>query len=218
MTRARWVARMQLDPCAFNRLLAGIGQDVLWRRSYLCPCVNPHSGASKPNCPRCSGKGRFWDPPVASRVGVPSTRVQREWAQFGRYESGDMVLSIPSDQPIYEMGEFDRVTALNSSDVFQLPMVRGQNDLVRFPVLSITRVFWLAQNGEVVEGALPEVAPNGALSWVMGGPPPGTQYTVCGLRYAEYYCYMELPSDRGEHGGALLPRKVALRKFDLFGR
>lgn len=209
---------MQLSPCAFNAFLASIGQDILWRRAFLCPCVNPHSGAAKPNCPRCSGKGRFWADPVGSRVGVAGTRVQREWAQFGRYESGDMVISLPGDVPAYEMGEFDRVTALNSSDVFQIPLTRGRGDVLRFKPLSITRVFWLDAMSNIVEGGLPVVAEDGTLSWAMGGPQPGVQYTICGTRAPEYYCFNELPADRGEHGGARLPRKVVLRKFDLFGR
>ena len=209
---------MRLSPCKFNAFLAKIGQDVLWRKSYICPCVNPHSGASDPKCPVCYGKGRFWDAPVASRVGVPSTRVQREWAQFGRYESGDMVLTLPSDQPIYEMGEFDRITNMNSTEVFQLPLQRGRNDFCMLPVKQFTRVFWLDENNEIVEGGLPTVGDNGALSWVIGAPPAGTQYTLCGTRYDEYYCFTELTGDRGEHGGLPLPRKVVARKFDLFGR
>ena len=33
----------------------------------------------------------------------------------------------------------------------------------------------------------------------------------------EYYCFQEIPIDRPEHSGAALPRRVALRRFDLFG-
>lgn len=210
---------MQLSPAKFNAFLNAIGQDIRWSKAYLCPCTNPNSGASKPSCPVCGGKGRYWEAGIVTRVGVPSQTVQRQWMMFGRYDAGDMVVTLPSDSPAYNMGEFDRVVALNGDDVFQLPLVHGVNDVIRLPVLSITRCFWLDPTGStVIEGGLPSVGAGGALTWASGEPPAATQYTVCGTRLSEYFCYMALPSDRGEHGGLPLPKKVVLKKFDLLGR
>ncbi|MCK7579808.1 MAG: hypothetical protein MZV65_31715 [Chromatiales bacterium] len=43
-------------------------------------------------------------------------------------------------------------------------------------------------------------------------------YTLAGRAYPEYFCYGDFPQDRAHHHGEPLPRKVVLRKFDLFGR
>jgi hypothetical protein len=213
---------MRLNPAAFNTFLGGIGQKYSWRRSYACPCVDPHSGASKPSCPLCFGNGRQWIAPVDGVAGMAGAKTQRDWAQFGVYESGDVVVTIGSDSPMYAMGQFDRVTALNASNQFSVVLTRGEATeaakLRLITLKSIDRVFWLTTDGTtVVEGGIPAVA-NGVPTWASGAPPAATQYTISGSRSLEYFCYGDFPSNRNEHSGAPLPKRVVLRDFDLFNR
>lgn len=210
---------MRLNPAAFNRHLEHMGQDFMWRRAYACPCRNPNSGASKPGCPRCHGKGTFWGDPVRASAGVASQGVTKQFAQFGQWEAGDAVFSIPESSPMFDAGRFDRLLMLNSTDGFSLPLVRGQNDKVTLPVEKFDRVFWLDADGfTVVEGGLPTVDGAGVLTWESGAPPLGKNYTIMGTRFTEYFIWEQLPSDRGEHHGARLPKRVQARRFDLFGR
>lgn len=174
------------------------------------------------DCPVCKGIGVFWDDPVTCRAGMSGQRAQREWAQFGLYESGDLVFTIPSDTPMYRIGESDRVTLLNNTDRFSVTLVRGANDIVQHAVVNIDRVFWLSDDSEIVDGSIPTYNPaTGALSWSEGDegqPSAGRTYAVNGTRYLEYYCFKDLTTDRNHHFGAALPRKVVLRRFDLWGR
>ena len=209
---------MQLDPSAFNQLLNDIGQRMSWRRAYACPCVNPQSGSPKATCPSCHGKGRTWAAAVLGLSGIAGTKVQREWAQFGQWESGDTVLTIPSDSPLYAMGPFDRVILLDNTEPFSFFLTRGRNDLLRCPNESIDRVFWLDGLGAPVEGGIPLVSGDGVLTWLSGEPPDGTQYSITGRQKPEYFVYADLPATRAMHSGAALPRKVVLRKFDVMGR
>lgn len=211
---------LELDPDAFNEFLFGIGQDCTWSKAYTCPCINPSSGSARVNCPRCSGKGRFWTDTVATTVGVASQKVQLEWAKMGLWESGDAVVVIPENSPMYEIGQFDRVVMLNSTDHFSKVLTRGAvNEKLLASVEAISRVFWLATNGDIVEGGIPVVSDDGELSWPNGGEPPvGMQYSLNGTQYAEYYCYGAYASDRNEHRGARLPKRLVLRKWDLMGR
>lgn len=196
-----------------------MGQQFKYRKSFHCPCVNPRSGQATPGCPQCGGKGRMWIAPVPAIAGVASASVQQQWAQFGMWQDGDAVLSIGSDSPMYGMAQFDRVTMLNNTSVFSLVLTRGGvNERLFDPVETVTRVFWLDANKAIVEGGIPSVAADGALTWTAGAPPAGTQYSITGTRYAEYFCYGGFPSNRGEHQGALLPKRVVLRRFDLYGR
>lgn len=213
-----WEGEMQFQRQAFNTHLKNIGQQVSWRKSYACPCFNPNSGASKPNCPQCSGKGRIWDSEVPGVLGIASQKVQREWAQFGSWESGDTVVSIPENSPVYEAGQFDRVVLLNSTEQFSIPLTRGQGDKLYGRVEKVSRVFWLDGSGDIVEGGIPTVSNAGALTWSSGAPPAGAQYTICGSRFNEYYVFGAYPSDRNEHQGMRLPKRVVLRSWDLFGR
>jgi hypothetical protein len=204
---------------SFNDLLDDLGQRFVWRRSYACPCINAASGAAKPSCPLCSGKGRQWADGIEGKAGIGGQRARREFAQMGVYQAGDVVLTIPSDSALYEMGPFDRVLMVDATLPFSLSLKRGQNDKLHFPVERIIRVFWLNPAGDAtVDGGIPVVAADGSLTWTSGEPPSGSTYSVTGRKHAEYYVYPELPSNRNEHSGESLPRKVMLRGFDLFGR
>lgn len=211
---------MQLNPSAFDSFLFGIGQDLEWRRSYACACVSATSGAPDPKHQLCMGKGRIWKPAVSTVAGVANQKVMAEWMQSGMYESGDMILSIPQNSPLYTAGQFDRIVMRNSSDVFSMPMTRGApNERLLFQVKSIERVFWLHPTTRLeVEGGIPAVDDNGVLTWTDGEPPGNTVYSLTGTKYAEYFIFQNMLSNRGEHRGARLPKRVVARKWDLFGR
>lgn len=210
---------MQLNPEDFNRFIQNIGQSVTWRRSFACPCFDANSGAAKSNCPQCKGKGRIWNAALACVVGIAGQKVQKEWAQFGQWESGDAVVTIPSDVSAYAAGQFDRFMMLNSTDPFSEVLTHDGDDRLYLPVATIDRVFWLDPvTSVVVEGGIPTVAADGVLTWASGAPPAGVGYSVNGTRFSEYFVFNALPSDRNEHQGAALPRKVVLRRFDLYGR
>ena len=208
---------MQLDPNAFNGLLNHIGQTFAWRKAFACPCVSPSTNAPQPSCLHCHGKGFLWTAAVTGVAGVPSQKVQREFAKLGQWESGDMMLTIGSDSPLYRMGERDRVTQLNGDDPFSINLRRGYNDKLPWQLKSVERVFWLA-GGALVEGGIPTQQPDGTLAFADGAPPAGTAYSVTGKKYSEYFVFQDFATDRGHHFGAKLPIKVQLRRFDLFGR
>lgn len=212
---------MRLNAAAFDRHLANLGQDVLWRRSYACACVNPASGQPDPKHALCMGKGRLWDTPVRTVVGIANQDVKAELAQLGLWESGDMVLSIPQSSPLWDAGQYDRVTMLNATNVFSQPLTRGApSERLLFQPVKITRVFWLhPQTRALVEGQIPHVSEAGVLSWPNGGDPPaGTTYSITGEKHDEYFIWGQFPSDRNMHQGVRLPKKVVARKFDLFNR
>lgn len=210
---------MHLNPAAFNRHIAHMGQRVVWRRAAACPCRNPNSGASDPRCPHCAGKGHMWTLGTNGVVGITGTKTQREWAQFGTYESGDSVVTIPGDSPLYDMGQFDRVVLLNATEQFSIPLTHGaQTERLIGRIEKVSRVFWLDDKKQIVVGGIPVVEDNGDLSWPENPPPEGRQFTISGSRFLEYYCFGAFPSSRNAHQGARLPRLVVLRRFDLLGR
>lgn len=209
---------MRLDPAALNRLLNDIGQRFSWRRAFACPCINPHSGAPRHDCPLCLGKGRAWSDPIEGSAGVIGRDQMREFVTMGIVDAGDVMLSIPSDSPLYEIGEYDRLVALNRTEPFSVVLTRGRDAVVRFPVLSIERASYIDQSGNLVDVVPPVVREDGTLVWQPGGPPNGVQVSITGRRRPEFFVYSELPFDRPHHFGRPLPRRVVLRRFDLYGR
>lgn len=215
---------MPLSPGRFNGLLANLGQNVLWRRAQLCPCRDRHSDAARQDCPVCNGKGQFWGAPQAAFVGLSSMKTQQQWATFGAYEQGDVVVTLPSDSPIYGLADGDRVLFTNSTVGFSQIFRRGvDDDPLPFAVHSIERVFWLDPDGEMtIDGGIPIADADGHLRWASAtpiAPPPGQQYSMIGRKNTEYFVALSsLVQDRAHHQGAKLPRKCVLRPWDLYGR
>lgn len=207
---------MKLSPKKFNTMLASVGQSFGWRKGYACPCVAPYSGAAAPSCPQCSGSGRIWGGQVDGVAGVVARDKLKNFAEFGRWDEGDIMLSIPSNSPLYDLGEFDRVVALNRSEPFSLNMIRG-SEVARPLVLGVDRVFWLDESLNIQEGVIPKVK-DGAIVWGEGAPPAGKTYSITGRRREEFFVFRDIPVDRPLHQGVKLPRRVVLRRFDLYGR
>lgn len=214
---------MRFSSARFDRHIANMGQDALWKRSWACSCVSPTSGAPDPKCRLCTGRGWFWDAPVKTVVGVPRQDTYIKQAVLGPWEDGDMMLTIPQNSPIWDLcGRFDRVVMLNSTDVFSQPLVRGAvTEKLNFTVVKLHRVFWRNPTTHaLVEGGIPVIGVDGRPTWPGGAgePPPGMAYSITGEKNAEYFILDHLPSDRNEHRGMRLPKRVKMRKFDLFGR
>lgn len=211
---------MILSSAEFNAHLRHMGQDVLWRRSFACPCINPRSGSPDLKCLHCLGKGRIWAEPVDARLGVSGRDVQRSWATFGQYEAGDEVVIIGSDQAAYDIGPYDRVVSLNRTEPFSVNLTRGVNETIRFAVAVVDLVAYFVDGvlTAAVEADLPTVDGDGVVNWGSGGPPPSTTYSITGRRMAEFFVFREMPFDRPHHAGEPLPRRVVLRRFDLFNR
>lgn len=211
---------MRFNAPAFDTFLGGIGQAVTWRRAYSCACVSPESGAPDPKHQLCMGKGKLWEPPVETVTGVARQDAMAEWIKSGQYESGDMVLTIPQASPLWDAGQYDRILMLNSTDVFSMPLKRGApSERILFKVESVDRCFWLHPTTRlVVEGGIPAIDDNGNLTWTAGEPPPGMTYSLTGKKFDEYYVFGKYPSDRNQHQGMRLPKKLIARKWDLFGR
>lgn len=158
----------------------------------------------------------YWESSVEAKAGVVSRGQLKKFGEMSEWDSGDLLLVIQSDSKMYKIGQFDRVDTANRTEPFSVNIVNNFAQTVRFRIHSVDKVTWFDSDTLIV-GAKPSVNRDGALSWVTP-PPAGVTYSISGRRYPAYYCYMDLPLDRPYHFGADLPRRVVLRRFDLFGR
>ena len=215
---------MLLSPARFNQMIRQMGQAVSWRSASPCPNVNPDSGQPHYDCPLCRALGTLWAPPCPEPTWamLAGLKVQREYAAFGRWESGDVLVSIGSDCPMYAAGEKDRITLLDSTEPFQLVLTRdGTDRVIDGTIAELDRCFWLPPGGSVaVEGTLPTWDATGLLSWPAGAVQPdmGQQYSLVGRRHPEFFVFGELPQDRAHFNGLELPRRVQLKRFGLFAQ
>jgi hypothetical protein len=234
-----------LSETRFNAMLNSMGQVVSWRRAHECPCRDARSGAADFKCPICKGKGVYWElpsPPYFSKpyfgseyfgpsyfgcsskcgagtgiAAIAGQKVQNEWAKLGEYEAGDQVMTLPSDSPLYDIGQNDRLIMTQSSVPFSQVFLHDGSDRIDFRVVSILAVYW-RDGSSLVNGGIPEVKIDGSLSWTEREPPNGVRYTITGRRRPEFFIFREMPQDRAHYGGQRLPRRVVARRMDLFGR
>jgi len=209
---------MKFSADRVNCFIATNGQEVDWRKADICPCRDQHSGAAKESCGSCGGIGYLWAEPVRGTVLTSGARYQKKWQDFGVYEEGDIVFTIPSDSPVYQCGSYDRLKLINQETPFSTFFTRGNNDVLRFSVKSISRIYWLDINDLVVEGGIPTVSETGVLSWEYGEPQNGAQYTITGQKVPEYFYYNDPFQFKSSIQGQLLPKKVVFRNFDLLSR
>jgi len=208
---------VKLSPKKFNRFVARIGQNVSWKRAYDCPCKDPNSGAASYDCLICDGVGHVWDDALPCNLALSGQKIQRQWADFGAWENGDVVVTIGSDSPVYKAGEFDRITLEDSSAPFSITKIHDGSERLPFKIVVIDRIFWLDDESNIINGEIPTVDVDGSLTWIVS-PPSGIQYSITGRRRPEYYMYQEFPQDRAHFQGAALPRRVVLRSFELMSK
>lgn len=206
---------MRLVPDHFNALIGRAGQRVSWRPSRSCACRDPYSGSPDPSCEVCGGLGRVWDADVASVAAPSGVKVQRQWADFGMWMAGDVVVTLPGDQPVYAIAEGDRLALLDSTEPFsQVIPVGGR---MAGLVASLARCTYLLAGVEA-DAVLPTLDANGALTWPGNDGPGAVQVVLAGRRHPEYFAFSDFSQDRAHQMGDPLPRRVVLRRFDLWGR
>lgn len=204
-----------------NTMLHQMGQTVQWLPANACPCRAAHSGAADPSCPVCLGKGWVWDGVITTSVGLTGQQIQRRWAEMGMYEAGDVVVSIPGDATIQAIGEFDRVQFVQSSEPFSMVIHPDRVLPLPFTLIALDRAT-VIRDGGLVDLPLPGVdATAESPFWWAGSdddnrPAAGESWTLTGRRIPEYFVYGNFPQDRAHEQGRALPRRVVLRKFDLF--
>lgn len=157
----------------------------------------------------------MWKPGLQVRAGVSGREAQKQWVRFGQSDVGDVVITIPSDSPLYAIGPYDRVLFLNRTEPFSQNIVKGVNERINFVIISLDQVLYI-DGDTMVDAPLPAVREDGTLDWAGVELPDGVTFSVAGRRHTEYYCMKETPFDRPHHAGAALPRKVVLRRFDLY--
>lgn len=82
---------IQFDVPAIRKLVDDMGLNVLWEKSYLCPCRNPVTGAPDTSCPICKGRGIAYLPAVKVKVAIQSQDRGVSNTDLGLYDSGTAI-------------------------------------------------------------------------------------------------------------------------------
>lgn len=84
-------ARVDFDTKSLRKFIEDRGLDVMWEKSYLCPCRNKKTGSPDPLCPRCQGRGVAYLPAKEVSVAIQSQEKGVVPFDLGLYDSGTAI-------------------------------------------------------------------------------------------------------------------------------
>lgn len=162
----------------------------------------------------------MWAAPVETVLATHQEQPQIRMGAPGAYMDGDLIATIPNTSPVWGAGLYDRITLRDATEAFSVYLIRGHvSERLLFEVVEVHEVFWKnATTQALVPGGIPTINENGVPVFTEKAPPAGTTYSITGTRRPEYFVARDLPSSRGMHSGEALPKRLQLRRWDLFGR
>lgn len=199
----------------FENLIDEMGQTISWYKSFRCPCFDARSGEPDPSCASCSGKGQVYSAPVTCNIAFSGMDAQKDWVGYGRFETGDLVVTVGYNSQAYDLAEGDKIVLLDSSIPFETTGTTGAPVNLSH-VVSIESPRLLVNGTVVIKSATWSEQNN--LVWSSPAPNAGIPFTIKGRKNPVYTVYTDLARDRHHYHGAHYPRLVVLRVLDLVGR
>lgn len=185
-------ARQLMPAPLLNASIRMAGTRLAWMKSHVCPCTfaSDTGGSPRPDCNTCHGRGRWWEPPARTFIGLRTFMHTSEAAdepgvvtdnRLGQVAQAEPTITIPSDVlPEWsEASEFDGYVEIDTHIRFETAMQVGGNTILPYQqnleVLSVAaydtanlRVVPVQPSGYTVN--------NGEVT--LNGYPQGTPYTV----------------------------------------
>jgi hypothetical protein len=226
-----------MNAAHFEDLIFRRGKMVLWERAQRCTCWNADSGQPAVYCKACGGTGFLYDHPFQSKfILITGLNINKEQTQMGEVQLGDCIATVPyrtkviasnglisyPDNPLYEIGEWDKITLLDSEFKSNENLVRGTPLFGRPPdtlyhgmVTKVIRILQADPDTGVVTYYTPDVdyKLNGnVIEWQSNGKQPaeGSQYSALYMHRPVYIVQNQLPQVR-DQDGQHFPKRVVLR-------
>ena len=160
------------------------------------------------------------------RIGVSGVTFTKQFAQFGEWDRRDMIATVPARDAsgalleIYGIGDFDRVTLVDSVVRQSFVGQRGQADTVpERTIRAVTDAFGLHNGAKVpLEDGTDFRVTGNTVEWLSSALAVGEGYTLRYVASPEYFVWTSIEQPRAHDLGKALPKRVVLRSFDLFGR
>lgn len=230
-----------LSAKSFENMITERGVPVKWERAQRCTCWDMTSGQPGYSCKACNGDGYVYDEPIEeSAILIQSLIMSKDFTHIGEYRMGDAVATVPYrkrvlidglpdyvENKLYWVGEWDRITLMNTEFRSDEILVRGESLYGREPDKlrneEITRIVSVLQ-ADTVSGKItfytPEVdfvLENGRIEWLgeaVQYPIIGEKYSVQYYHRPTYQVYTQLPQHR-DQDNQHFPKKVILRYKDV---
>lgn len=234
------MATTQLRAESFEDLINRRGRVVRWEEAMLCSCQSVQSGQANYNCKACHGTGRIYEAPIEGKAVVSDISASKQYANnIGVFQVGDALMSVPYRfpktnklgyntgefdlNPMYDIGDFDRVTLLDDFYKTSEVLVRGtalyarQADTLLHAVdITVKKIIKADEDTGAIIEFIPEhdfEVDNNKIVWSEDSEDKlaiGESYTVVYKHRPTFVVFSNLPSPRYQDG-QFFPRKVVLR-------
>jgi hypothetical protein len=237
------MVKIAIHAVKYEIMIERRGRTVSWEKAIQCSCVNVNTKSPTYGCAACNGFGFTYEEAQEGKglvMGITSSKVFQDMA--GVFEAGDVVLTVPYripsrhpktgllDQtmktatinPMFNIGENDKVTLLDDSMEFSEVLIRGKPVNNRPPetllyghvtnVRSVRRTD--PATGDIYDYEYGQhfIVEDRQVVWLTpDAPSEGEQYTIV---YKHRPTYMVIPTQLPKprfQDGQNLPRYVAMR-------
>ena len=186
-----------VDAQAFDALIRDHGTNIRHESATLCPCYRGRldSGQKKLNCKLCEN-GQILYNPIDIFVYMENTDLEKAFQQFGVWDTGTARMYSPSKTEQgddFYIGYFDRITILDSLEVYSELVERGTGDVDKLQFKAYD-VEYVRTERKVYEVDIDfKITEEGNIKWVTSNQPTydlergvGEVYTIRYLRNPVY--------------------------------
>jgi len=142
--------RLEFSVDKQTKLIQDRGVNILWEKSYLCPCRNRMTNAPDTLCPICHGRGIAYLPAKKTMLGIQSQERSTNNTDIGLYDSGTAIgTTLPESKITFR----DRITLpevdVQHSMLFDVTQRRIENGMwLAYDVNKLTYV--ITDGGEIL--------------------------------------------------------------------
>lgn len=190
------------------------GETVTFWQGRACDC--DEHGHPDPDCAFCSGIGWVYGSGVEATFLITGAKSHLKFIEAGILEAGDLILTVAANSDYLEvLKPGDRLRLDVRRETREEVLVRGST------ATDALREDYVDSVSSIVQGATTYVAgtdytvSGSDITWLgVQEPAAGSKYTVTYKYNPTYTIFNELPFTRASKG-ALLPRRLAMRKLEL---
>jgi len=207
----------------FERTIQQHGKRVVWRKSMICPCLNPVTGQKKLDCSNCDGSGFIYVDPLEIRaLMLRFEKNTRIYEKFGMWVAGECQVTVEHH---YRLGFRDSLECVDDMMNFNEIIKKGDRhgrrselptgiDTARYRIQNLTKALIIDASNNIVAldiGYHLEVNEHGQIKWKAPGKKLVSDDQFVSLHYDFHPVYMVISHPhaiRSDVRGTKVPKET----------
>lgn len=208
---SRFAPRLDID--LTGQQIQTMGDNVLWRKSTVCPNRMLVKQNHDLNCKLCDGRGFLFDAGTEIKAGFTSISVKQMWQTWGRFDVGTVMVTTPNANKLSWWDKLEHLDAtIRYSEIIQRPTY-GLEDKLKYVAIDVARL--VDSLGKDYECGVDFTIPNGKVLWAAGLAPANESFYSISYTCHPHYIVLELPHQIRQKQATTGGRAVEAQDFPV---